>query len=1027
MAVNLEKSEQEMPANKFSLFKAEWRSGIALPGSWYEEHIPIKPKFVGFFWAPQLPYYHAYTTEAHVNAVRFRELMMTLSNFNLEGYEFIASELQDPIRATAINQLAAIQELKPGDCCLIFYSGIGLCNKAKEESKGHTIPEPLFHFDVVTEPLKSISDTLEEVAKNRGVHIFVILDFHAVLMAVNPSGGFKSIPGSSLVVLESPAPMIYNADESQSADTNFFYEQLSDIIRTSGAKLRYANLADRLNLRYISAGMTERCRLAAMPDAAAHTYIFSGVSSGKSKYQVYYSEANKEWQINAGALNGILPSLSFMHTKFSLNDGREVSVKDVFDSYSTLMEFDEPDTENTFDATLLQTAVPKMEVGFHHALSAEDRATLAVEARIFGLECSKLMEDAGQPDCLIGKAHGEYYLVRKSNRAEDEKPLFSPEVDVIGFLRKMEAVAKCRTLLELDNLRANISQEDVSISIETIEGSRFTSETLPAASHVNPASLVLNYRSGFPPMLRCKLTSRLPQDEKYYADIVYVDNSYRIKQLQFSAEGLLKMPSPDLSITTRNFTNAEIDEFYIENKINDVQDYLLVFISSEPFNIDPLIYPLYPDIINRVIKPEHFVVLPQGKWVVRKIPVHVKYDDRTFLQTVQDTIASRPVEVADDWHKGRWGRSNKRNGFELSAKVRNIGNGLFNVRLQVTHDSADLRLQSVAFLLHESFSEPLLIETFNEENIAYVEVTAYEDFTAAAILYDGTELELDLSEQSGLPNNFYALSPDDRFRQRIEVLLKETPITVANDLQKGRWGGQKSKQGYYLDATVKRSLIPGLYNVRIWVIKPPESSASRVAILLHDSFSKPLRILTFENYEANLKVTAYEDFTVAAIVDDGTQLELDLSQMPDLPKGFYSKGGSDESFKERVEAMLNERPVTVSDDLQKNRWGGRAEKNGKVLSATVVTKSPTHRVILTVSSTNKHKPLEGEVVFFLHDSFDEQVVFCQARKGVATYELDSLEAFTVGACTEDGFTELELDLNEVRGFPAAFYCEIVPG
>jgi hypothetical protein len=120
------------------------------------------------------------------------------------------------------------------------------------------------------------------------------------------------------------------------------------------------------------------------------------------------------------------------------------------------------------------------------------------------------------------------------------------------------------------------------------------------------------------------------------------------------------------------------------------------------------------------------------------------------------------------------------------------------------------------------------------------------------------------------------------------------------------------------------------------------------------------------------------------------------------------------------------KPVIVKDDLQKGRWGGRDINNNKQLYAEV-TKSENvpgfYHVLVKVKSTVPGGVLEGPVAFFVHDSFgfpDNVVIADPDVSGIAAVNLVAYEAFTVGALCYDG-TELELDLNQVKGFPTGFY------
>ena len=121
------------------------------------------------------------------------------------------------------------------------------------------------------------------------------------------------------------------------------------------------------------------------------------------------------------------------------------------------------------------------------------------------------------------------------------------------------------------------------------------------------------------------------------------------------------------------------------------------------------------------------------------------------------------------------------------------------------------------------------------------------------------------------------------------------------------------------------------------------------------------------------------------------------------------------------------RPVKDTTDLQKGRWGGKAEANNKKLSADVQPIEGYKRmfnVTIKVQALSDDKNLGGPVAFFVHDSFgfmDDVIIAEDINKiGEASIKLTSYEAFTVGAMCSDG-TELELDLNDQPGYPQDFY------
>jgi hypothetical protein len=119
---------------------------------------------------------------------------------------------------------------------------------------------------------------------------------------------------------------------------------------------------------------------------------------------------------------------------------------------------------------------------------------------------------------------------------------------------------------------------------------------------------------------------------------------------------------------------------------------------------------------------------------------------------------------------------------------------------------------------------------------------------------------------------------------------------------------------------------------------------------------------------------------------------------------------------------MAEAPVDAHD-LNKGRFGGLDERNGLILAADV-SESSIHsgwfRVDLRVQP--KSRALDQSVTFYLHESYDEanRVQVVKPVAGVARLTVLAWGAFTVGAVTDDGQTQLELDLSEDSRFPLLF-------
>ncbi|HMO49816.1 MAG TPA: hypothetical protein PKE26_02040 [Kiritimatiellia bacterium] len=116
------------------------------------------------------------------------------------------------------------------------------------------------------------------------------------------------------------------------------------------------------------------------------------------------------------------------------------------------------------------------------------------------------------------------------------------------------------------------------------------------------------------------------------------------------------------------------------------------------------------------------------------------------------------------------------------------------------------------------------------------------------------------------------------------------------------------------------------------------------------------------------------------------------------------------------------------DDPNKGMFGGSAEVNGRKLSAAI---KPIHGprsskcwVEFKVVSTDSSRPLQEPVKVHLHPSFGDWDEYdLEVEKGIATDNIESYGAFTIGIETDDGNTRLELDLMDVKGGTESFYKE----
>jgi hypothetical protein len=116
--------------------------------------------------------------------------------------------------------------------------------------------------------------------------------------------------------------------------------------------------------------------------------------------------------------------------------------------------------------------------------------------------------------------------------------------------------------------------------------------------------------------------------------------------------------------------------------------------------------------------------------------------------------------------------------------------------------------------------------------------------------------------------------------------------------------------------------------------------------------------------------------------------------------------------------------ITNKLDPQKGRFGGNSVDNGLEVNATV-TNHPSVSGLFNVKiwvepQAGSNRQLDGEVIFYLHDTFDPPIIKELAANNNAEINLVSWGAFTVGIVADGGATLLEKDLATLPNAPSLF-------
>jgi len=821
-------------------------------------------------------------------------------------------------RVNMENHISFFDSAEDGDSCIFFYSGMGLMDNQE------SIRDVVFSDDTVAS-LNSGSGAiafrkhLQDLAIKKNIHILLILDIHDVhhvSRTIDPFDFTGSLKGSVIILQNYENDIEWVRDPSVQLikeDNNHFFNSFFDILSEGGYRLSCSEIMMQLKLRVSRLDVRRPAKYVFPSNMKDILLLLTGEVKRETTYTLSFDES-KGWIINAGAKKGIRPSLNFMKTLFGMEDGRQLTVLQVFPDYSVVSDFD-GEKNVIYDLSLLQNALPKIKIAFTTTIDGNMKRMLTEAISRYNIYYIELVEEVLQPYYLIDSRENNYALIRRDTKPAEgaiQTPVFGYQSDPFEFIKQIEYIAQWQGVLEFDNTETLLGRDNVWFAFEKIEGQDLANnDKIKAVAIYGGQSVTLNYKlvnnQWYQPAFRCRVTD---VTRNLHIAVLYLDATYGITdigrfEINPAKEEYLPFFVDDSQITT---VPVNIAEEYLQNGIEDVTEYIKFFVSDKPM-------------LTRSLEQN---ALTHG--------------ERTITRTLMMGKSNAPLDTTNtDW-------------IAVTIPIRIIRKG-----------------------------------------------------TQHSVGETGDSFE---------------------FRERVTDIYRERVVSVSEDLQKGRWGGKSQNNNKQLKASVKTTNIIGLYNVDIWIesIDSREMPKGAVAFFVHNQFDDVIEFASFSEGKATIhKSGVYEAFTVGAYTEDETLLEFDLNEQPGYPANFY-RAEIPQSFKVKVENLYTSQPVVVKDDLQKKRWGGLSISGGKELTAIVTQDelSGFFKINLRLKPYHKSRPVSGSVAFFLHNTFAHEIVYVKAVNGEANIILTAYEAFTVGAYTADE-TMLELDLNEIEGYPGKFY------
>jgi hypothetical protein len=168
-------------------------------------------------------------------------------------------------------------------------------------------------------------------------------------------------------------------------------------------------------------------------------------------------------------------------------------------------------------------------------------------------------------------------------------------------------------------------------------------------------------------------------------------------------------------------------------------------------------------------------------------------------------------------------------------------------------------------------------------------------------LIDRSKVAFDAASTGSIDGDEAMKKAVDDLKQKVKQTLQAKPPygTDKEDLQKNRWGGKPVVGTKKISATVVPSAArKSYYDITFTITDTAAPKHSPVAVFVHPSFNLPDNVIYLKPDTTGITrfvLTAYEAFTVGALFPDGTELELDLNNLPGNPEGF--NWGEDEGKK----------------------------------------------------------------------------------------------------------------------------------
>ena len=361
-----------------------------------------------------------------------------------------------------------------------------------------------------------------------------------------------------------------------------------------------------------------------------------------------------EWYLNAGALNGLLPSTEKEKSQVKLTDGSErvIDVLQVNSLESILDEkaFTEEDRESNLEAMVHQMPFSQIGIGYGNQLSDLDKEEFDKAFTKKEFKYIRKVESGEPATYMIQESLREgkkaYIFVRQGS----DMPVFLPAFTHMNLLNDAEQVGRWENTLLLANQDTQIPRSDIEVSVQTREGIDFYDRTLYFRFRdynfgmdfreknftepvKNPDTIHLNYKKEeaelVGPAVSFTINNASEYDD-YWIGSLYLDSAFgiitenlEVQELKASWDKGLDLEFKDTrNKVTMPFIPLYFDTYYHEYGVTEITDYLIIVVAKKSFSLENFKQDSLPIKGSRGqgrgVQP-----MNEDDWFTIKIPIHI--------------------------------------------------------------------------------------------------------------------------------------------------------------------------------------------------------------------------------------------------------------------------------------------------------------------------------------------------------------------------------------------------------------------